>query len=100
MLRRVTLVRTDASEQFIASIIRMIKNQRDSEIVTTNVPSLLILFTVMMEAIRSSETSVLTSTTLRHIPEDDILQNISHTQSYSMYFISAIVQRQAEGHWC
>jgi hypothetical protein len=28
----------------------------------------------MMEAIRSSETSVLTRATQRHIPEDDVLQ--------------------------
>jgi hypothetical protein len=36
------------------------------------VPSLLILFTLMM-AIRSSETSVLTIATRRHLPEDGIL---------------------------
>jgi hypothetical protein len=35
---------------------------------------MLLLFTLMMEAIRSSETSVLTRATLRHIPEHDILQ--------------------------
>jgi hypothetical protein len=40
-------------------------------IVTVNlVPSPLIVFTLTMEAIRSSETSVLTKTTPRHIPED------------------------------
>jgi hypothetical protein len=35
-----------------------------------------ILFTLMMEAIRSSETSVLTRATLHRIPEDGILRVI------------------------
>jgi hypothetical protein len=44
-------------------------------IVTTNaVPRALIVSGLKMEAIRSSETSVLTGTTRRHIPEDGILQ--------------------------
>jgi hypothetical protein len=38
-------------------------------LVTANVPSLLILSIPMMEAIRSSETSVLTRATWSHIPE-------------------------------
>jgi hypothetical protein len=43
-------------------------------LVTANVvPSSLILFTLMMEAICSSETSILTRTTPRHIPEEGIL---------------------------
>jgi hypothetical protein len=39
---------------------------------TEGVPSSLILSTVMMEAIRSSETEVLTRVTRRHIPENFI----------------------------
>jgi hypothetical protein len=39
-------------------------------------PSLMILFTLIMEAIRSSETSALARATWRHIPEDDILKEL------------------------
>jgi hypothetical protein len=61
VLRRVALVRTDVSEELSASII----------VVVPNSP---ILVTLMMEAISSSETSVLTRATRHNIPEDGILQ--------------------------
>jgi hypothetical protein len=40
-----------------------------------DVPSSAIRFTVMIESTRSSETSILTRATRRHIPEDGILHS-------------------------
>jgi hypothetical protein len=56
MLRRVALVRTDVSEELIASIIRVIRIDE-------------------VEALRYSKTSVLTRATRRNIPEDGILHS-------------------------
>jgi hypothetical protein len=63
MLRRVALLRTDA---FLRSVLGLL--------VTGNVfPRSSIPITLMMEAIRCSESSVLTRATRRHIPEDGII---------------------------
>jgi hypothetical protein len=73
MLRCVTPVRTDVSEEGITSIIRVTR-VGELLLVTANViPSSLILFTLMMEVIRSSKTSIFTKATWHHIPEEWIL---------------------------
>jgi hypothetical protein len=75
-LSRVTLVRTDVSEKLSASMIRV-----------TRIGSP-ILVSLKMEALRSSETSVITRVTWRNIPEDAILhshrrEKISNLQGFN-----------------
>jgi hypothetical protein len=65
MLLPVALVRTDVSEELSVSVIRVTRiGELGTLAVTINVvPSSPILATLMMEALSSSETSVLTGAT-------------------------------------
>jgi hypothetical protein len=81
----VALVKTDVSEEIIASIMRIKRISKLGKVssnqqlkvqllVTANAfPSSLILFTFMMEAILSSEASVLTRAIRCNTPEEGIL---------------------------
>jgi hypothetical protein len=84
MLRRVVLVRTDVWEENSASIIRVKTIGKLGTVLAVtshrltlrrNTASSTILVTLIMEALRSSETSVLTRAPRRRIPKDGILHS-------------------------
>jgi hypothetical protein len=55
---------------------------------SANVPNSLVLSAVMMEAMLSSETSVLTTTTRRHISKDGILHVLVKFDIYKYIYAS------------
>jgi hypothetical protein len=71
-------------------------------LVTANVaPSSVILFTLMMEAIRSSETSSLTRATRRHIPEDGILRPpVVHYMDVLICESTSLIKRRDHRAFC
>jgi hypothetical protein len=90
MLRHVALVRTDVSEELSASIIRV--TSVHLLLVTANVHSSSILVALTIEALSSSETSVLTRATWRNIPEDTNLHSHrrENLKSYTIVNIFSI----------
>jgi hypothetical protein len=93
MLRRVVLVRADVSEELSSSTNKVTRFGElgttlavtSNLLVTANaVPCSSILVTLIMEALSSSDTSVLTRATRRNFSDDDILEtkkcsNLKHS---------------------
>jgi hypothetical protein len=110
MLRNVALIRTEVSEEPFISIISVtrigevrktldVSSNRSTLVTLPNVlqflvtanfiPSSPILVTLMMETIRAFVTTVLTTSSLRNIPEGGIL----HNKNYLEYLMSLFNKR-------
>jgi hypothetical protein len=68
---------------------RFLRGVSRLQVIANVVSNLLILVTVMMEALRSSDTSILTRATRRHIPEDNILHSHSRENLKSYIALTA-----------
>jgi hypothetical protein len=88
MFRPVALVRTDVSEE--RSLHRLL-------ITADGVPSSPILATLMVEALRSSETLILTRAKRHNIPDDAILhsQRRENLKSYIVHYASFCIKTPA-----
>jgi hypothetical protein len=86
MLRRVALVRAEVSEELRASTIRVTRIGELGRMLAVTIRGTPILVTLMMEALSSTETTVLTRATRRYISEDAILH--SHRREYLKSYIA------------
>jgi hypothetical protein len=99
ILRRVALERTDVSDERSASIIRVTRigelgatSSSVSRLLVTHnfIPSWPILISLMMEVLRSSETSVPRRATRRNIREVGIFS--AYEKHVSLYIVTCLVE--------